>query len=75
MDPETRRPGQALRDNAIALCQLSQTCQRLVVGVGVHLGDERNGAHTNGSVAGDPQGATGVKLTVRVEPGAADIDA
>lgn len=59
MDPETRQLGQALGDNAIALRQLSQTCQWLVVGVGVHLGDKLDGAHTNGGGAGDPQGATG----------------
>jgi len=47
----------------------------MVIGVGVHLGDELDGADTNGGVAGDPQGAASVKLTVRVEPGAADIDA
>ena len=75
MDPETRQLGQALRDNAIALRQLSQPCQCLVIGLGVQIGDELDGADTNGGVAEDPQSAACVKLADRVEAGAADIDA
>jgi len=75
LNPETRRLCQALRDNAIALRQLRKTGEGLVVGVGVHFGDELDWAHTHGDVAGDPQGASSVKLAFRVEPGTADIDA
>jgi hypothetical protein len=75
LDPEVRRLGQALGDHAVPLRQGSQTSEVLVVGIGVQFGDQLDGARADRRIAGDPKGATSVKMTRRLEPCASDIDA
>jgi hypothetical protein len=74
-DRQMRRLCQTLPNHAVALRHCRKARVDLVVGISIQVEAQLNAVCSDGDVARDAKSAASVKLALRVEPCAADVDA